>query len=113
MERFQIFDGIISDEHNPIRLENSNHFPHSPRSAMVENFTARGFAKLSQGTVHQQASPDFDCYIRKIASRVYSDLALIPDAAFKRGITRMQEARSSFGGGPVIEEIDYFVFKRC
>jgi ubiquinone/menaquinone biosynthesis C-methylase UbiE len=36
-----------------------------PRSAFVQNFTATGFAKLSQGTVHQQASPDFDCYIRK------------------------------------------------
>ena len=65
-----------------------------------------------QGTVHQEASPNFDAYIRKIVSRVYSDLALISDEAFNSGIVRMKEACTSLGGGPVIEEVDYFVFQR-
>jgi ubiquinone/menaquinone biosynthesis C-methylase UbiE len=84
-----------------------------PRSTLVEHFTARSFAKLSQGTVHQEASPDVEAYIRKIESRVYSDLALIPDEAFDRGIARMKEACTSLEGGPVLEEVDYFIFQRC
>jgi ubiquinone/menaquinone biosynthesis C-methylase UbiE len=83
-----------------------------PRRTLVEQFTARGFATLSQGTVHQEASPDFETYLRKIESRVYSDLALIPDEAFDRGLARMKEACPSLGGGPVLEEVDYFVFRR-
>lgn len=83
-----------------------------PRSTLVEHFTARGFAKLSQGTVRQEASPDFEAYLRKIESRVYSVLALISDEAFDRGIARMKEACTSLGGGPVLEEVDYFVFQR-
>jgi ubiquinone/menaquinone biosynthesis C-methylase UbiE len=84
-----------------------------PRSTLVAHFLTRGFAKLSQGTVSQEASPDFEAYLRKIASRVYSDLALIPDEAFDRGIASMTEACTSLRGGPVMEEVDYFVFQRC
>jgi len=84
-----------------------------PRHTLVENFTARGFAKLSQGTVRQQASPDFESYLRKIDQRVYSDLALIPDEAFTRGVTRMKKARPFFGRRPVMEDVDYFVLQRC
>jgi hypothetical protein len=83
-----------------------------PRRTLVEHFTARGFAKRSQGTVQQEASPDFESYLRKIEGRVYSDLALISDEAFERGIARMKEACTSFEGGPVLEEVDYFVFQR-
>ncbi len=81
-----------------------------PRSTMVEHFTARGFTLLSQGTVRQEASPNVASYIRKIESRVYSDLTLISEKAFARGIARMQEAGTSLGRGPVLEEVDYFVF---
>jgi ubiquinone/menaquinone biosynthesis C-methylase UbiE len=84
-----------------------------PRRTLIEHFTARGFARRSQGTVHQEASPDVEAYVRKIESRVYSDLALIPDEAFDRGIARMTEACTSLEGGPVMEEVDYFVFQRC
>ncbi len=84
-----------------------------PRSTFVESFRARGFALLSQGTVHQEASPDFEAYIRKISSRVYSDLALITDEAFHRGLARMKESGASLGDGPVMEDVDYFVFQRC
>jgi ubiquinone/menaquinone biosynthesis C-methylase UbiE len=83
-----------------------------PRSMMVEHFTARGFALLSQGTVRQEASPNVASYLRKIESRVYSDLTLISEEAFARGIARMQEAGTSLGSGPVLEEVDYFVFRR-
>lgn len=83
------------------------------RSMMVEYFTARGFARRSQGTVRQEASPDVATYLTKIASRVYSDLALISAEAFARGIARMQEAGTSLGSGPVQEDVDYFVFQRA
>jgi len=83
-----------------------------PRRTLIQHCTDRGFAKLSQGTVHQEASPDFGAYIRKIGRRVYSDLALIPDEAFDRGIARMKEACTSLESGPVLEEVDYFVFQR-
>jgi ubiquinone/menaquinone biosynthesis C-methylase UbiE len=83
-----------------------------PRRALIEHFTARGFAKLSQGTVRQEASPDFAAHLRKIESRVYSVVALISDEAFDRGIARMKEACTSLRDGPVLEEIDYFVFQR-
>jgi hypothetical protein len=75
--------------------------------------TGRGFARLSQGTVRQEASPDVATYLTKIASRVYSDLALISEEAFARGIARMQEAGTSLGSGPVQEDVDYFVFQRA
>jgi ubiquinone/menaquinone biosynthesis C-methylase UbiE len=83
-----------------------------PRRTLVEHFTTRGFAELSQGTVRQEAAPDVAAYLRKIESRVYSDLALISDEAFDRGIVRMKEASTSLEGGPVLEEVDYFVFQR-
>lgn len=83
-----------------------------PRRTLVEYFLTRGFTKLSQGAVPQEASPNFEAYIRKIASRVYSDLALIPDEAFDRGIARMTEVCTSLRDGPVMEEVDYFVFQR-
>jgi ubiquinone/menaquinone biosynthesis C-methylase UbiE len=83
-----------------------------PRSTLVQHFTARGFVQRSQGTVSQEASPDGDSYLRKIESRVYSDLALISDEAFARGIGKMKEERASLGNGPVLEEVDYFVFQR-
>jgi ubiquinone/menaquinone biosynthesis C-methylase UbiE len=83
------------------------------RRAMAERFTAEGFATLSQGTVRQESSPDFEAYLGKIESRVYSDLALISDEAFNRGVARMRNAGQSFGGGPVLEEVDYFVFQKC
>jgi ubiquinone/menaquinone biosynthesis C-methylase UbiE len=83
-----------------------------PRWTLMEHFTVRGFAQLSQGTVRQEASPDFGAYLRKIESRVYSDLALISDEAFERGIARMKEACMSLGSGPVVEEVDYFVFQK-
>jgi ubiquinone/menaquinone biosynthesis C-methylase UbiE len=84
-----------------------------PRSTLVERFTARSFVLLSQGTMHQEASPDFEAYVRKIGSRVYSDLALIPDEAFHRGIARMKESCASLSDGPVMEDVDYFVFQKC
>jgi ubiquinone/menaquinone biosynthesis C-methylase UbiE len=84
-----------------------------PRRRLVDSFTAIKFAKLAQGTVHQEASPDYESYIRKIESRVYSDLALIPDEAFNRGIARMTETCASLPDGPITEEVDYFVFQRC
>jgi len=82
-----------------------------PRSTLVAHFTARGFAQLSQGTVRQKASPDGESYLRKIESRAYSDLALISEEAFDRGIARMKKAGTSLGGDPVLEEVDYFVFQ--
>jgi hypothetical protein len=66
---------------------------------VVEHFTARGFATRSQGTVQQEASADFEAYLRKIESRVYSALALMLDAAFDQGIARMKELHA-FTGRP-------------
>ena len=83
-----------------------------PGSTLVAHFTASGLAKLSPGTVQQEASPDLESYLRKIESRVYSDLALVSDEAFDRGLARMQEACTSLGDGPVLEEEDYLVFQR-
>ena len=82
-----------------------------PRRVYVETFTAAGFALLSQGTVHQEASPDLETYVGKIGSRVYSDLAGIPDEAFDRGFARLKEACLSLPDRPVMEDVDYFVFQ--
>jgi hypothetical protein len=82
-----------------------------PRRVYVETFTAAGFAFLSQGTVHQEASPDLETYVGKIGSRVYSDLAGIPDEAFDRGFARLKEACLSLPDRPVMEDVDYFVFQ--
>ena len=83
-----------------------------PRTALVAHFTSRGFVLLSQGTVRQETSSDAEGYLKKIASRVYSDLMLISDEAFERGLARMKEVCTSLGSGPVQEELDYFVFQR-
>lgn len=82
-----------------------------PRSSLVEFFTAKGFAKLLQGSLHQQVASDCEAYIKKIGSRVYSDLALIPDAAFDRGMARMKDACAYLADGPFTEEVDYFIFR--
>jgi hypothetical protein len=43
---------------------------------------------------------------------VFTPMALISDEAFARGIAKMKEERASLGNGPVLEEVDYFVFQR-
>jgi ubiquinone/menaquinone biosynthesis C-methylase UbiE len=83
-----------------------------PRDALIKHFIARGFAGLSQGTVHQKASPSYEAYMRKIENRVYSDLALISDEAFDLGVAKMKEACPSLESRPVMEEVDYFVFRK-
>jgi ubiquinone/menaquinone biosynthesis C-methylase UbiE len=82
------------------------------RRKMVERFTAGGFATLSQGTVCQESATDFASYLGKIENRVYSDLVLISDEAFNQGVARMKDAGASLGGGPILEEVDYFVFQK-
>jgi ubiquinone/menaquinone biosynthesis C-methylase UbiE len=84
-----------------------------PRRRLLETLTATKFTLLTQGTLHQEASPDYEAYIRKIKSRVYSDLTLISDEAFYHGIARMTETCASLPDRPIIEEVDYFVFQRC
>lgn len=84
-----------------------------PRRRLLETFTATKFALLTQGTLQQEASPDYEAYIRKIRSRVYSDLTLISDEVFHSGIARMTETCASLPDRPIIEEVDYFVFQRC
>lgn len=83
-----------------------------PRGRLVEAFTARAFALVAQRTVRQEAAPDFEAYVAKIRSRVYSDLALIPDEAFHRGMAELEGDHRSGAGGPVMEELDCFVFRR-
>jgi ubiquinone/menaquinone biosynthesis C-methylase UbiE len=83
------------------------------RSTLIEYFTSQGFVELILGNLRQQIAPDIEGYLKKIESRVYSDLALIPDEAFERGIARMKAARAYSIEGPFMEDVDYFVFQRC
>ena len=52
-----------------------------PRSTLVEHFTARGFAKLSQGTVPQEAPPDFEDGKKGLATLVVRSLRIDRDAS--------------------------------
>jgi ubiquinone/menaquinone biosynthesis C-methylase UbiE len=81
------------------------------RSTLVEQFSYGGFDELTQGTIRQEASPDRETYLRKIESRVYSDLALMSDEAFDRGIAKMRGA-GTWPQGAVMEDVDYFAFQK-
>ena len=85
----------------------------SARDTVVEQFTTRGFLRLTHGTVRQVTALNFEAYVEKVSNRVYSDLALIPDEAFERGLAQMKDARASFDSGAVLEDVDYFVFERA
>jgi len=83
-----------------------------PRGVYVEHFTSRGFALLSQGTIGQETAPDGAAYLTKIGGGVESGLALIWDDAVHRRLARLQEAHASLEAGPVMEDVDYFAFRR-
>jgi ubiquinone/menaquinone biosynthesis C-methylase UbiE len=108
---FENLDALPYLQFFPDALEVSRKMMWS-RNELVEQFTTKGFINLAQGTMHQEASPDFGAYLRKIESRVYSDLALIADEAFEQGFAKMKKAYTGLGDGPVMEEVDYFVFQR-
>jgi hypothetical protein len=103
------------------RLPYLRHFPEAAelswgilksRGEYVRAFASKGFLLRLSGTLSQQAASNFDAYIGKIESRVYSDLALISDAAFCRGKERMRAFGPAAGTGPVMEEVDYFLFQK-
>lgn len=83
------------------------------REALINNFVEKRFTLITQGTVNQISSPDVETYIKKIESRVYSDLALISDEAFNSGINKLKKFCSPLVESTIMEEVDYFGFQLC
>ncbi|MGD2134447.1 MAG: methyltransferase domain-containing protein [Maricaulaceae bacterium] len=72
-----------------------------------------GFKPAGAETLIQPAAPSPEAYVEKVAARVYSDLAMIPDDAFARGLDAMRAALAA--GDPIAtdEPLRLLAFRRA
>jgi ubiquinone/menaquinone biosynthesis C-methylase UbiE len=83
------------------------------RDHVTSSFEEAGFHVVAHRIVDQQNSADWASFAEKLSLRADSFLARISDHEFDAGIAALRRfARSADSGRPVIEEVDFFVFRR-
>ncbi len=76
-------------------------------------FEEAGFHMLADRIVTQKNSADWASFAEKLSQRADSFLARISDDEFDAGIAALRDyARYADPGQPVIEDVDFFVFRR-
>lgn len=82
------------------------------RTEVRSHFSQAGFENIVHQVVIQEAAPNARAYFNKIAQRAYSDLASITDAEFESGLRMMSEQMNLADRNPVMEPVDFFVFRK-
>ena len=77
------------------------------RLAISVGFASTSFQTLSDVVAHTAAG-----YVNRVASRASSDLELIPDEAFTRGMAGLREFLAGVAHPEFVEECDLFTFVR-
>lgn len=83
------------------------------RAALAGAFTAAGFALHSHATIEQEFAPSPAAALEKVRRRPFSTLRLIPDAAFEAGLARYEAHCRDAAPGPLMDPLDFFVFRRA
>jgi ubiquinone/menaquinone biosynthesis C-methylase UbiE len=83
-----------------------------PRARIVATFERAGFATHAHRTIEQELAKTPAEALEKVRRRVYSTLRLIPDDAYEAGVARYEAHCASAPPTPLIEPLDFFVFRR-
>ena len=83
------------------------------RSQIERIFEDAGFDSVAQKVITHQISSDWRSFADKIATRVDSFIARLPDDDFHTGMTALRaHAEDADPGEPVTVDVDFFVFQR-
>jgi ubiquinone/menaquinone biosynthesis C-methylase UbiE len=78
---------------------------------VIANFVAAGFAPRHHEIVIEAIAPDWPSFVHKSALRADSFLARLSDTEFDQGMAALRAHLANINpGGPVTEEIEWFVF---
>jgi ubiquinone/menaquinone biosynthesis C-methylase UbiE len=81
---------------------------------VIDALRGQGFSLLKHAVIEQEFAASSEDYYDKISRRGLSDLAMLPDAEFEAGIQGMKQwASNNRESGPVVEPVDFFVFKKA
>jgi ubiquinone/menaquinone biosynthesis C-methylase UbiE len=82
------------------------------RSLVEAQFTTAGFAVATHELVSSEAGENWSTYTDKLAHRADSILIQLSDREFEEGLTALRtHALEATGGDPVMEPVDFFVFR--
>ena len=83
-----------------------------PRRQIVTTFEGAGFTTHAHRQIEQQFAPSPLDALEAVRRRPYSTLRLLPDAAFEEGLSRYEAHCRTAPPAPLIESLDFFVFRR-
>ncbi len=84
-----------------------------PSKSLIEaQFTTDGFAVAAHELVSSEVGENWSAYADKVAYRADSILVQLPDHEFAEGLTALRtHASKAKGAHPVVEPVDFFVFR--
>jgi ubiquinone/menaquinone biosynthesis C-methylase UbiE len=83
-----------------------------PRASIESTFASGGFGLVRHEPVRSEAAPNWNEYAARLTYRADSILVQLSDGAFERGLKALrQHARVVPPDEPVVEPIDFFVFR--
>jgi SAM-dependent methyltransferase len=81
------------------------------RASLCAHFEAAGFALVAIDVITQTIAESWDLYADKLAAGGDSVLATLSEEAFASGLAAMRRHAKTLATGPVVEDIDLFVFR--
>lgn len=81
------------------------------REDLSRAFEHAGFRQYSARVVSQPVADSPRLYLEKVASRVYSDLVLLPDDEFERGLLQLRKSVQDGTLASLTERIDLLAFQ--
>ena len=82
------------------------------KSSIEAQFMSAGFAVAAYELVSSEAGENCSVYADKVAYRADSILIQVPDHEFEQGLAALRmQALSTTGSDPVMEPVDFFVFR--
>jgi SAM-dependent methyltransferase len=81
--------------------------------AFIEaTFLAAGFQRVHHEVIASEAATDWASYAERTALRADSILAQLTDREFECGMAALREFTAAGPPGPVVDPVDFFVFRR-
>lgn len=82
------------------------------RRAVIEStFVTAGFEPMRHELIQSEAARDWSDYAERLALRADSILAQLNDSHFQRGLEALRKHAATAALEPVVEPVDYFVFR--
>jgi ubiquinone/menaquinone biosynthesis C-methylase UbiE len=81
------------------------------RAVIESTFAAVGFKLQRHELIQSEAARDWCNYAERLALRADSILVQLRDSEFQRGLDALREYAATAAPGPVVEPVDFFVFR--